>query len=309
MSKANKSTHRIFCTALPLFVHLLNTKGHLYNGPSSPNVSSPSLSLQDVGVQCSRNPNWARRIIKCLGLHFRDELEYILQAVKAVNNSLTESLQESQESPILFAQEEEMQIGNWRELLDTRPRLYVRLIKKLDNVISWGGPLPETNMVAPFNEYQIPPCSGMTRQFQAEKPSLKWTPPVSSASARRNIKQRTPSMSYGDEPAAQLEVGETDSGCLHPEGLRESFSDILMQKLDLPQSCLDEAYSPTSLDPSRRIWAEKIAGSDRRVLDQVASREEIKPTAIDFTDADDMILVDGLSDEWIDALLQSDSAG
>ncbi|PCD41102.1 hypothetical protein AU210_003660 [Fusarium oxysporum f. sp. radicis-cucumerinum] len=303
----------IFCTALPLLVHLLNTKGHLYNGPSSPNVSSPSLSLQDAGVQCSRNPNWARRIIKCLGLHFRDELEYILQAVKAVNNSLTESLQESQESPILFAQEEEMQIGNWRELLDTRPRLYVRLIKRLDNVISWGGPLPETDMVAPFNEYQIPPGSSMTRQFQAEKPSLKWTPPVSSASARRNIKQRTPSMSYGDEPAAQLEVGETDSGCLHPEGLRESFSDILMQKLDLPQSCLDEApgeaYSPTSLDPSRRIWAEKIAGSDRRVLDQVASREEIKPTAIDFTDADDMILVDGLSDEWIDALLQSDSAG
>ncbi|KAH7225247.1 hypothetical protein BKA60DRAFT_450540 [Fusarium oxysporum] len=288
----------IFCTALPLFVHLLNTKSPLHNGPSSPTVSSPSLSLQDVG---------------CLGLHFRDELEYILQAVKAVNNSLTESLQESQESPILFAQEEEMQIGNWRELLDTRPRLYARLIKRLDNVISWGGPLPETDMVAPFNEYQIPPGSSMTRQFQAEKPSLKWTPPVSSASARRNIKQRTPSMSYGDEPAAQLEVGETDSGCLHPEGLRESFSDILMQKLDLPQSCLDEApgeaYSPTSLDPSRRIWAEKIAGSDRRVLDQVASREEIKPTAIDFTDADDMILVDGLSDEWIDALLQSDTAG
>ncbi|TXC08865.1 hypothetical protein FocTR4_00002340 [Fusarium oxysporum f. sp. cubense] len=226
---------------------------------------------------------------------------------------LTEGLQESQESPILFAQEEEMQIGNWRELLDKRPRLYIRLIKRLDNVISWGGPLPETDMVAPFNEYQIPPGSSMTRQFQAEKPSLKWTPPVSSASARQNIKQRTPSMSYGDEPAAQLEVGETDSGCLHPEGLRESFSDILMQKLDLPQSCLDEApgeaYSPTSLDPSRRIWAEKIAGSDRRVLDQVASREEIKPTAIDFTDADDMILVDGLSDEWIDALLQSDSAG
>ncbi|SCO82633.1 uncharacterized protein FRV6_06846 [Fusarium oxysporum] len=104
-----------------------------------------------------------------------------------------------------------------------------------------GCPLPETDMVAPFNEYQIPPDSSMTRQFQAEKPSLKWSPPVPSAPSRRNIKQRTPSMSYGDEPAAQMEVGETDSGCLHPEGLRESFSDVLMQKLDLPQSCLDEA--------------------------------------------------------------------
>ncbi|KAL9573922.1 hypothetical protein ACKAV7_001954 [Fusarium commune] len=226
---------------------------------------------------------------------------------------LAESLQESQGSPILLAQEEEMQIGNWRELLDIRPRLYARLIKRLDTVISWGGPLPETDMVAPFNEYQILPDSSMTRQFQAGKPSLKWTPPVSSAPARREIKQSTPSMSYGDEQAAQLEVGETDSGCLHPEGLRENLSDILMQKLDLPQSCLDEApgegYSPTSLEPSRRLWAEKIAGSDRGVLDQVASREEIKPTAIDFTDVDDTILVDGLSDKWIDILLQSDSAG
>ncbi|EXA32761.1 hypothetical protein FOVG_16092 [Fusarium oxysporum f. sp. pisi HDV247] len=139
-------------------------------------------------------------------------------------------------------------------------------------------------MVAPFNEYQIPPDSSMTRQFQAEKPSLKWSPPVPSAPSRRNIKQRTPSMSYGDEPVAQMEVGETDSGCLHPEGLRESFSDVLMQKLDLPQSCLDEApgevYSPTLLKPSRRRWAEKIAGSDRGALDQVASREEIRPTAL-----------------------------
>ncbi|KAM5515546.1 hypothetical protein FOXYSP1_02497 [Fusarium oxysporum f. sp. phaseoli] len=91
-------------------------------------------------------------------------------------------------------------------------------------------------------------------------------------------------MSYGDEPAALMEVGETDSGCLHPEGLCESFSDTLMQKLELPQSCLDEtsgeAYSSTLLEPSGRRWAEKIAGSYRGVLDQVASREEIKPTAL-----------------------------
>lgn len=117
-------------------------------------------------------------------------------------------------------------------------------------------------------------------------------------------------MSYGDELALQLEAGATDSGFLHPEGLRESFSNIMMQKLDFPQSCPAEApgetYSPISLDPSRGIWAEEIADGGSRVLDQVAPREEIEPTAIDFTDADDMLLGDGLSDDWMDALLEKD---
>jgi hypothetical protein len=82
-----------------------------------------------------------------LRVHFKGELEYILQAVKAVNNNLTQSLHESQEAQVLFALEDdvskssggELQIRTWCELLDTRPRLYAGLIQTLDIVMSWGG--------------------------------------------------------------------------------------------------------------------------------------------------------------------------
>jgi hypothetical protein len=307
--------NRIFCTALPLVLHLLNTKAHLQNDSSLLNASSLSSRLQAVRVQCSRYPDWVRKVIKCLRLHFRDELEYILQAFKVVNNSLAQSFQESREVQILSAREddvsqpseEQIQICNWRELLDNRTRLYARLIKTLDTVISWGGPLPEAGMGAPFNECQVPPGSGLTRQFRAEKASLTLTPPVSLAPSRRIIGQRSQFMSYGDEPAAPLEAGATDSGFLHPEDLHESFSNIMMQKLDFPQSCLaeitGETYPPTSLDPSRG-WAEEIADGGRHVLDQISPHENIQP--IDFTDADDVMLGDGISDDWIDALMEKD---
>jgi hypothetical protein len=261
--------------------------------------------------------------MKCLGLHFKDELEYLLQAVKAVNDNLAQSLQESQEArsfssrdeDVSLSNEEQLHMSNWRELLDTRPRLYARLIETLDTVISWGGPLPKTDIGDSFNECQVPPGSCLTRQYRADKASLKLTP----AHSHRSIEQRLRPMSYGDGPVGQLEAGATDSGFLHLEGLHESFSDIDTHKLDLSQFCLSETpgetYSPTSLDPSRRTSGEEIVDGGRRVLDQVAPPEGINPTAIDFIDVDDMILGDALSDDWVDALLekeislQGDSAG
>ncbi|KAF5646965.1 cutinase transcription factor 1 beta [Fusarium tjaetaba] len=300
----------IFCTAPPLFAHLLNTAGHLYNSPWSPVSLIPSR-IQDVGARCSRDPQWAREIIKCLGLHFRDELEYILQAVGVVNSSLAQGLQESQEPPILLIQEDETKPRNWRELLDARPRLYIRLIERLNSLISWGGPLAEVDVAAPYSEYQIP--SDSTQELQQRKPSWKWIPPVSSAPARRSVKQMTPLMATGNEPEVQLQVSKSDPGCLQLEAVHDIFSDIIMQQMDLPQSCNDEepgeVYSPTSLETSGSLWVEEITGSNGDVPDHIGSREEIKTTAIEFTDRDDMIIVDGLSDGWIDTLLQSDSPG
>ncbi|KAF5573689.1 cutinase transcription factor 1 beta [Fusarium pseudoanthophilum] len=239
----------------------------------------------------------------------RDELEYILQAVGVVNNTLAQGLQESQEPPILLAREEEAKPRNWRELLDARPRLYIRLIERLNSLISWGGPLAEADVVAPYSEYQVP--SDSTQELQPGKPSWKWIPPVSSALARRSAKQRTPLVATGNEPEVQLPVSKSASSCLQPEAVHDIFSDIIMQKLDLPQSSNDEepgeVYSPTSLGTSGSLWVEEITGGDRDVPDQIGSREEIKTAAIEFTDVGDMIMVDGLSDGWIDALLQSDS--
>ncbi|VTT79013.1 unnamed protein product [Fusarium fujikuroi] len=299
----------IFCTAPPLFTHLLNTSGNMYNNPSSLNVSSLSLSMQEVRMQCARDPQWARKIMKCLGMHFRDELDYILQAVKTANDSLAESLQDIQEAPILLVEEEEMQIGNWRELLDTRPRLYIHLVEKLNSVISWGGPLPETGMVGQSTQHQILPHSSMNHPFQPGNSSWKRVPPVSSAPAQRSLKHRTSAMAYRNEPTAQLQVIKPDSGCLQPEGLRENSSDALVQKVDLTNSCLDQApcevYSPISLDTSRRPWAEEIADSSSDVLDQAAFRDDINHREIEFTDIEETMLVDGQSDKWIDILLQS----
>ncbi|KAI1017091.1 hypothetical protein LB504_007188, partial [Fusarium proliferatum] len=300
---------RIFCTAPPLFTHLLNTSGNIYNKPSSPNVSSLSLSMQEVGVQCARDPQWARKIMKCLGMDFRDELDYILQAVKVANDSLAESLEDIQESPILLAEAEEMKIGNWRELLDTRPRLYIHLVERLNSVISWGGPLPEAGMVGQSSKHQILPHSSMTHPFQPGNSSWKWVPSVSSAPAQRRIKHRTSAMAYRNERTAQLQVSKTDSGCLQPEGLRENSSNALVQKVDLAKSCLDQApcevYSPISLDTSRRPWAEEIADSSSDVLDQAAFRDDNNHTEIEFTDIEETMLVDGQSDKWIDMLLQN----
>lgn len=256
-----------------------------------------------------------RKVTQCLRLHFREELEYILQAAKAVNKYLAQVLQESYEAQLLSTQEEEvsqpnekqLHMCNWRELLDTRPRIYAGLIKTLDTVITWGGPLTEADMGASFNEYQAPPVSDLIRQCRGRKASVALNSTMSAASSRRSIEKRSQSTSCSDELAAQSEAVDTDSGLLPPEVLRQSSSDIVMQKLDFLQSCQlevpRETHHPTSLDPLRG-WAEEIADGVKPVLGKVASHENIQ--LIDLTDAEDMVLEDEISDDWIDALLEKD---
>ena len=211
----------------------------------------------------------------CLRLHYRDELEYILQAVKAVNHNLTQIFNED----VLPPNEEPLQLGSWRELLDTRPRLYARFVDKLDTIISWGGALPETDVVASFDGCK--PLSG--RRFRVEK--MLPTP------SPRSIDRRSPSMTYGGEPAT---AGTTN----YLDALGEHFSNIV-------QSCLTEAseetYSPASLD----FWTAPGEGS---VLGQLSPRQGIESAATDFTDVEDVALGDGLSDDWINALLKEDVA-
>ncbi|KAI6757066.1 hypothetical protein HG530_011664 [Fusarium avenaceum] len=305
----------IFCTALPLILHLLNTEAHKENDSSLSHEFSPPTRQQAVTVQCSRYPDWVRKVTQCLRLHFREELEYILQAAKAVNKYLAQVFQESYEAQLLSTQEEEvsqpneeqLHMCNWRELLDTRPIIYAGLIKTLDTVITWGGPLNEADMGASFNEYQAPPVSGLIRQCRGRKASVALNSTMSAASSRRSIEKRPQSTSCSDELAAQSEAVDTDPGLLPPEVLCQSSSDIVMQKLDFLQSCQlevpRETHHPTSLD-SLRGWTEEIADGVKPVLGQVASHENIQ--LIDLTDAEDMVLEDEISDDWIDALLEKD---
>lgn len=255
--EADAHLSRIFCTALPLFLYLLDTKQ-----PTPSNIP--------------RCPDWVRKITACLRLHYRDELDYILQAVKAVNHTLTQILRED----VLPLSKEPVQIGSWRELLDTRPRVYARLVERLDTIISWGGPMPDTDMVASLSESQ----TLSSRRSRVEKVFL--TP------SQRSSDHRSPPVSYGGEPAAG---GATN----YLDALGEHFSNII-------QSCLtdasDETYSPASMD----LWAGETAPGERSVLDQLSPRQGIEIAATDFTDAEDVALGDGLSYDWIDALLKED---
>ncbi|KAH7199011.1 uncharacterized protein B0J16DRAFT_392959 [Fusarium flagelliforme] len=251
----------IFCTALPLLLYLLNTK-------------QPAQAVG--GAHVPRCPDWVRRLMACLRLHYRDKLEYILQAVKVVNRNFSQIMQED----LLPPGKEPLQIGSWRELLDTRPRLYARLVEKLDTIISWGGPLPETDMAASFNEGQT--LSSRRSRVEKVLPTL----------SQRNIDQRSPSMSHGGEPATTTKTNYLDA-------LGEHFSNII-------QSCLTEGsegtYSPVSLD----LWTGETAPGERSVLGQPSPCQGIEIAATDFTDAEDVVLETGRSDDWIDALLKED---
>ena len=248
---------RIFCTALPLLLYLLDTKQ-----PTPSNVP--------------RCPDWVRKIMACLRLHYRDELDYILQAVKAVNDTLTQILQED----VLPLGKEPVQIGSWRGLLDTRPRLYARLVEKLDAIISWGGPMPDTDMVASLSEGQ----TLFNRRSHVEK--------VFPTPSQRSSDHRSPPVTYGGEAAAG---GATN----YLDALGEHFSNIIQSYLT---EASDETYSPASMD----LWAGETAPGERSVLDQLSPRQGIEIAATDFTDAEDVAFGDGLSDDWIDALLKED---
>ncbi|XEU97335.1 hypothetical protein FSHL1_002621 [Fusarium sambucinum] len=75
----------IFCTALPLLLHLINLKAHV----------QPSLSSSQKVLGVQSYPGWVQRVMKCLKRHYKNDLEYILQAAKAVNDNLAQSLLEN----------------------------------------------------------------------------------------------------------------------------------------------------------------------------------------------------------------------
>ncbi|CEI38438.1 unnamed protein product [Fusarium venenatum] len=286
----------IFCTALPLLLHLLNIKAHL-----QPSLSS---SRKVLGVQSY--PVWVQRVMKCLKLHYKNDLEYILQVAKAVNDYLAQSLHESQEGQIDFDREDDgsqAQMSSWRELLDGNPRLFSGLIERLDTILSWGGELPDRGMGASLDDYHLRTGSAQTRLSRDMDASWTLTPPVSSAPSRRSTEQRSLSTSHGDETAAQVDVGTTASSFLNPEGLQERFNNVMQSYLN---ETSEETCSPASLDHSQGFWAEEIADGGRRGSDHFSPREEIVPIQVDSIDSDSMILEGGLSDDWIDALLDKE---
>lgn len=281
-SEANIHTDRILCTALPLLLHL----------PSSMSSGQHVIEAQ------SCYPDWVQKVMGCLRLYFRNEFEFILQAVKIFNNSIAQSLQED-DGP--QPSEGKPHMSSWRELLDTRPELFARLIERLDTVICWGGDLPKTYMGISVDDSQARTSPTVTRQFRATGILPTLTPHVSSTPSRRRMEKRSSPILCEDEPEAQLETGSADSSLTSSGGLRESFSDVAHSYL---YGVPEKTYSPTSLDTSQRSWTEETVDDGRR--DQATTDGEIKPSAIDSIDVDSMMLEDGLSDDWIDALLEQD---
>ncbi|EYB24554.1 hypothetical protein FG05_06456 [Fusarium graminearum] len=231
-------------------------------------------------------------------LHYENEFEFILQAVKIFNNSIAQS---SQEDDGPQPSEGQPHMSGWRELLDTRPELFARLIERLDTVICWGGDLPKTYTGILVDDSQARTSPTLTRQFRATGISPTLTPHVASTPSRRRMEKRCSPILCEDKPEAQLETGSADSSLTSSGGLRESFSDVAYSYLD---GVPEKTYSPTSLDTSQRYWTEETVDDGRR--DQATTDGEIKPSAIDSIDVDNIMLEDGLSDDWIDALLEQD---
>ncbi|WXC61828.1 hypothetical protein SNK03_007701 [Fusarium graminearum] len=272
----------ILCTVLPLLLHL---------------PSSMSSGQQVIEAQ-SCYPDWVQKVMGCLRLYFRNEFEFILQAVKIFNNSIAQS---SQEDDGPQPSEGQPHMSGWRELLDTRPELFARLIERLDTVICWGGDLPKTYTGILVDDSQARTSPTLTRQFRATGISPTLTPHVASTPSQRRMEKRCSPILCEDKPEAQLETGSADSSLTSSGGLRESFSDVAYSYLD---GVPEKTYSPTSLDTSQRYWTEETVDDGRR--DQATTDGETKPSAIDSIDVDNIMLEDGLSDDWIDALLEQD---
>ncbi|KAM0228756.1 hypothetical protein ACHAPO_010506 [Fusarium lateritium] len=192
-------------------------------------------------------------------------------------------------------------MSSWRELLDSKPRLFARLMERVGAIISWGGELPD--MRNSLDDCHLRTGPTQTRRFRDVDAPWTLTPLVSSASSRRSTEQRYLFMSHGDEPAAQVHVGTTDSGFLTQEGLHENFNNIMQSYLN---ETSEETCSPASLDASQGFWAEEITDGGRRGSDHISPGEEIVSAAVDSIDPDSMILEGGLSDDWIDALLDKE---
>lgn len=292
--EANLRANRIFCTALPLLLHLLNTNTHLHEGSASPNAISPSSDLRAARVQRSQYPDWVRKVIDGLRVRFRHELDYILRTVQAVNTSLFQEFEDIREEPfpmdrqeyVLRPDERSLRMSNWRELLNTRPKLYARLIVTMDSAISWGGPLPETDMPVLFTGRQ----SSLHQQFR--------------------MAQKSPSLPSGDEPVSHVESCRVNADSLRPADLNGKFDSILLQQTSSPGSDLNEAIgeipSPIPSDPSSEIWREEIMDSGRTVLDQVYVCDDAEGVTNDFRNIHEFMLGDGQNDDWMGVMLVED---
>jgi hypothetical protein len=195
--------NRIFCAALPLLLHLLDINSHLLKRSASPNAVTLSADLRAVKMHRPQSPDWAQKVIEYLRLRFRHELDYILRIVQAIQKSHSPEYEEVQKESSSRDRQVEgsLRAENWRELLNTRPKLYACLIDTLDCAISWGGPLPEIDMPSLFPGGHEPPRSSLDQQFRAGKAALPLSPLLSPASSQRNImEQMSPSVTCGDEP-------------------------------------------------------------------------------------------------------------
>lgn len=318
--KANLRANRIFCIALPFLVHLLNTNAHMHEESALPNAVSPSSDLRYVRVQRPQYPDWVRKVIECLRFRFRDELDYMLRTIKAVNESLFQEFQDIQEEPSPVGRQECVPLPGernrwmsiWRELLNTRPKLYARLIGTLDSVISWGGPLAETDTPFPFSGRHEPPGPGLHQYIRAEKAALPLSPLLSSTSSHRNTEKTSPSPTCGGEPVSHVENCRANATFLRPAVLNGEFDSILFQQMNSPESQLNEEVgeilSPISPNPSSAILRDEIMDSGSTVLDQPYVCDGAKGVIDDFRATDEFILGDGQNDDWIGAVLAADMA-
>lgn len=242
----------------------------------------------------------------------------MLRTIKAANESLFQEFQDIQEDPSPVGRQEYVPrpgegnrwMGIWRELLNTRPKLYACLIDTLDSVISWGGPLPEKDTPFPLSGSHEPPGPGLHQYFRAEKAALPLSLLLSSTSSHRNTEKTSPSPTCGDEPVSHVESCRANATFLRPAELNGEFDSILFQQMNSPESQLNEEVgqivSPISLNPSSAILRDEIMGSGSTVLHQPYVCDGAKGVTDDFKATDEFILGDGQNDDWIGAVLAAD---
>jgi hypothetical protein len=243
----------------------------------------------------------------------------MLRTVQAVNKSHSQEFEDiPEESPPVGRQEYVLEpsegshwMSSWRGLLNTRPKLYARLIDTLDSAISWGGLLPETDKPFLFLRRHEPPRSSLHQQFRAGKAALPLSPLLSPASTKRNtMEQTSPYLTCEDEPVSHVKSCQASAALLPPADLNGKFDNNLLQQIYSPDSHLNESIgetpSQTSLNTSSGILREEIIDSGRTVLDQIYVCDGAKGVTNDFTDTPEFMLGDDQNDDWMGAVLAED---
>ncbi|KAL2204897.1 hypothetical protein CC79DRAFT_1370715 [Sarocladium strictum] len=309
--------YEIFGTALSLFLHHLGTNQQPHTGEWPSNIGLLKHNLIDVDVQRLRNSGSMRKVIDCLRLRFRPELEYLLQAIEAIIKSAFQEFEGIlDDSSLSDCGEHEFQpvkgslrIHDWCELLDSRPKLYIQLIDTFDNTISCGGSLPETDLLYSTSGRYEPPRYDLNQKSQPDKRNLPFSPALSNSESQMNSAGQTSIPLFsGDGSIKHLESCLQDSNLPSSADLESTFDNILSQKVRSLESdtteATDEFPSPRLSDTSWGVLSNDIAVIEKAVQDQTRNYGGDNGVKTDCQKMQDFTMGNGLDDSWMEAVLE-----